>query len=50
MDVENQSELTRGMSVVDHRGVLGKEPNADVCYEADAQLFREMLFKILRGR
>ncbi|MDJ0271150.1 MAG: nucleoside hydrolase [Candidatus Caldarchaeum sp.] len=50
VDVENQSELTRGMSVVDHRGVLGKEPNADVCYEADAQLFREMLFKILRGR
>jgi purine nucleosidase len=49
VDVENQSELTRGMSVVDHLGVLGKEPNADVCYEADRSLFREMLFKILRS-
>jgi purine nucleosidase len=35
------------MSVVDHLGVLGKEPNADVCYEADRGLFREMLFKVL---
>ncbi len=49
VDVENESELTRGMSVVDHLGVLGKEPNADVCYEADGNLFREMIFKILRS-
>lgn len=49
VDVENQSELTRGMSVVDHLGVMGREPNADVCYEADGRLFREMLFKVLRG-
>lgn len=49
VDVENESELTRGMSVVDHLGVLGKEPNADVCYEADRNLFREILFKILRS-
>ena len=49
VDVENQSELTRGMSVVDHLGVLGKEPNADVCYEADEKLFKQMLFKVLKG-
>ncbi|MCS7137311.1 MAG: nucleoside hydrolase [Candidatus Caldarchaeum sp.] len=49
VDVENASDLTRGMSVVDHLGVLGQEPNSDVCYEADAKLFREMLFKVLRG-
>ncbi len=49
VDVENESELTRGMSVVDHLGVLGKEPNADVCYEADGNLFREILFKILKS-
>ncbi|MEM1946893.1 MAG: nucleoside hydrolase [Candidatus Caldarchaeum sp.] len=49
VDVENQSELTRGMSVVDHLGVMGREANADVCYEADGKLFREMLFKILKG-
>jgi len=50
VDVENQSELTRGMSVIDHLGVLGKEPNAEVCYEADEKLFKEMLFKILKER
>ncbi|GBC69337.1 Pyrimidine-specific ribonucleoside hydrolase RihB [archaeon HR01] len=49
VDVENGSELTRGMSVVDHLGVLGREANADVCYEADGKLFREMLFKVLRS-
>jgi len=49
VDVENVSELTRGMSVVDHAGVLGKPPNAEVCYEADRQLFLDMLFKVLKG-
>jgi len=49
VDVENQSELTRGMSVVDHAGVLGKAPNADICYEADRELFLNMLFKVLKG-
>ncbi|MDW8063806.1 MAG: nucleoside hydrolase [Candidatus Caldarchaeum sp.] len=49
VDVENVSELTRGMSVVDHLGVLGQEPNAEVCYEADGNLFRKMLLKVLRG-
>ncbi|HID04181.1 MAG TPA: hypothetical protein EYH45_02590 [Candidatus Caldiarchaeum subterraneum] len=49
VDVENQSELTRGMAVVDHLGVLGKEPNTEVCYEADEKLFKQMLFKVLRG-
>jgi purine nucleosidase len=38
------------MSVVDHLGVLGKEPNALVCYEADKEKFRSMLFKVLKGR
>jgi purine nucleosidase len=50
VDVENVSELTRGMSVVDHLGVLGKEPNSLVCYEADKEKFRSMLFKVLKGR
>ncbi len=30
VDIENQSELTRGMPVVYHLGVLSKEPNAEV--------------------
>ncbi len=50
VDVENVSELTRGMSVVDHLGVLGKPANADVCYEADGELFKRMLFSVLKGR
>lgn len=50
VDVENSSELTRGMSVVDHLGILGKEPNAYVCYEADSDLFKNMLYSVLKGK
>ncbi|WP_150274685.1 nucleoside hydrolase [Paenibacillus tepidiphilus] len=48
IDVEYKSELTRGYSLVDMNGVLKKPPNAEVCLDADRELFREMVFTLLQ--
>jgi purine nucleosidase len=48
VDVEYQSELTRGMTVVDQRGVSNKTPNAEVCWEIDPQRWKEALYQTLR--
>ena len=45
--VETTSELTRGETVVDRRGVLGQPPNAHVCFDPDAARFKRMLFDTL---
>ena len=50
VDVEEREGPTRGMFIVDHAGVLGEKPNARVVYEADGELFKKMLFSVLRGR
>lgn len=49
VDIEVDSELTRGMSVVDELGVLEKEPNINIVYEADAEKYKEMHFRLLSG-
>jgi purine nucleosidase len=41
--VETQSELTRGMTVVDRWGVLKQPPNIDVCYAIDAPRWKALL-------
>jgi purine nucleosidase len=48
VDVETQSEVTRGMTVVDELGVWNKEPNIEVCWEVDPALWKETLIKTLR--
>ncbi len=48
VDVETQSELTRGMTVVDELGVLNKESTAEVCWAINAPLWKETLYKTLR--
>lgn len=48
VEVEYRTEMTRGYSSVDIRGILQKKPNAEVCLEADYDRFKEMLFKVLR--
>ncbi|WP_342562128.1 nucleoside hydrolase [Paenibacillus sp. FSL R7-0345] len=50
IDVEHKSELTKGYSLVDQNGILNKEPNAEVCMEADLDLFREMVFSLLEQK
>ena len=48
VDVEIQSEVTRGMTLVDQYGYLNKEPNAEVCWAIDIARWKEMLFEALR--
>ena len=43
VDVETAGELTRGQTVVDHLGLTGNEPNADVVLEASRARFLELL-------
>jgi purine nucleosidase len=49
VDVDNESDLSRGATVVDELNVSGREPNVNVVYEASEAMFKEMLFKLLRG-
>jgi purine nucleosidase len=46
--IEAQSELCRGQSVVDHFGVLGKKPNAEVVLKASREQFWTMLCDAVR--
>jgi purine nucleosidase len=48
VDVACDVEVTRGMTVVDQIGVTNKEPNVEVCWEIDAALWKESLYKTLR--
>ncbi|HEX6289490.1 MAG TPA: nucleoside hydrolase, partial [Herpetosiphonaceae bacterium] len=48
--VETQSELTRGMTVVDRWRVLHETPNIDVCYAIDPMRWKRLLWQLLRDR
>lgn len=48
VDVETQSEITRGMTVVDRFGVLKRAPNIDVCYAIDVPRWKALLVERLR--
>lgn len=47
VDVECESDLTRGETVCDFYGVTGKTPNADVGVELDRERFFELLYRAL---
>ncbi len=49
VDVETQSELTRGMTVVDRFEVLKRPPNIDVCYAIDVERWKSLLRELLGG-
>jgi len=49
VEVDTESELSRGATIVDDLDLLGKKHNIKVVYEASQLLFREMLYKLLRG-
>lgn len=42
VDVETRGRLTDGMTVVDYHGRFG-EPNVDVAFDVDVELFRDLL-------
>lgn len=48
IDIETHSDLTRGQTVVDYNGTLGKKPNVELVIEASHQKFMEMLFASVR--
>ncbi|MCC6803429.1 MAG: nucleoside hydrolase [Anaerolineae bacterium] len=61
VEIETESELTRGMTVVDQLNVVKddrnrgpwstlvkNEPNASVCWEIDIPRWKEMLYSVLR--
>lgn len=43
-EIEADSTLTRGMSVIDSLDVTGREPNTEVIRRLDVALFKEMVF------
>ncbi len=58
VQIETESDLTRGMTVVDRLGVHDyphnhavwghlREPNATVCWEIDVPAWKEMLYRVL---
>jgi inosine-uridine nucleoside N-ribohydrolase len=47
VEIECWSELTRGETVCDLRGVWGKPPNAEVGLELDREVFFEILYRSL---
>jgi len=47
VDVECESELTRGETVCDFYGITGKTPNAEVGVELDREGFFELLYRVL---
>ena len=62
VEVECDSELTRGMTVVDERGVVNtgpnietwkpvnqESPNVEVCWAIDVERWKETLYKALRS-
>lgn len=49
VDVDDESEISRGATYVDHLNVLKRRSNADVVYSASEHLFKEMLFRMLAG-
>ncbi len=48
VEVETQSELTRGMTVVDELGVWNKPPNLEVCWQIDIDRWKQTLYQTLR--
>lgn len=49
VDVECESDLTRGETVCDYYGVSGKQPNAEVGVELDREGFFELLYRTLEN-
>jgi purine nucleosidase len=50
VDVDDESEVSRGATYVDDLGVLNRRPNADVVYSASEKLFKSMLVQMLSGK
>jgi purine nucleosidase len=43
VDIETESELTRGMSLVDRNNITGRDANATVCFSIDTKRWKNLL-------
>ena len=50
VDVACETELTRGMTVVDQLNVTGKLPNVEVCWSIDFAKWKESLYRSLKQK
>ena len=50
VEVEAESPLTRGMSVVDSLDITGKPPNVEVVTAIDTRRFKQMVLEVARAR
>lgn len=48
VDVDINSEVTKGMTVVDQLGVTNKDANIEVCWEIDVQRWKDTLYQTLQ--
>lgn len=48
VDVETDSEITRGITVVDQLGVTNRPVNIEVCWEIDVDRWKQTLYKMLQ--
>ncbi len=48
IDVETQSPLTLGCTIVDLKGYLKMDPNAKVCTEIDPKIFKEWFLSAIK--
>jgi purine nucleosidase len=46
--VETNSELTRGVTVIDRHFQWGKNRNVEICWQVDVKKWKELLFQLLR--
>lgn len=49
VEIECQSDLTRGQTVIDHIKLVGKKPNVNVVLEASREHFLRLLYDAVRG-
>jgi purine nucleosidase len=47
VEVETNSDVTRGMTVVDELGVLKRDPNLEVCWAIDVERWKQTLIRTL---
>jgi purine nucleosidase len=48
--VETDSDLTRGVTVIDRHFQWGKNRNVEICWQVDVKKWKELLFKLLKER
>ena len=48
VEIESDSPLTRGMSVVDSLGATGNPPNTEVVWSIDIHRFKQMVYDAAR--